>query len=239
MLPSSKLVLNPDNPRVIKDEKFRKLVKSLKEFPEMSKVRPVVVNTEMVILGGNMRFRAMQEAGWKKVPVEVVDWPEDKQKEFVIKDNASFGEWDWDELGNMWDDSPLEDWGLDFAGPKEEEENNYSRKIEAPIYEAREQKPKMNELFDSEKLHFLLEDIQSSKLSDEEKNFLTIAAYRHVVFNYDRIADFYAHSSKEVQKLMEDSALVIVDYNKAIEDGFIKLTEEIGDINKEEQDEEG
>jgi ParB-like chromosome segregation protein Spo0J len=106
--------LNPANPRIIKDDKFAKLVQSLKEFPEMANIRPIVCNTDMVILGGNMRFKAMQAAGWKEVPVEVVDWPEDKQAEFVIKDNVSGGEWDWDMLANQWDAEKLEAWGLDL-----------------------------------------------------------------------------------------------------------------------------
>jgi ParB-like chromosome segregation protein Spo0J len=111
--------LNPSNPRIIKDDKFAKLVESLKEFPEMATIRPIVCNTDMVILGGNMRFKAMQAAGWKEVPVQVVDWPEDKQAEFVIKDNVSGGEWDWDMLANQWDAEKLNDWGLDV--PKFEE----------------------------------------------------------------------------------------------------------------------
>ncbi len=121
--------LNPANPRIIKDDKFAKLVQSLKEFPEMATIRPIVCNTEMVILGGNMRFKAMQAAGWKEVPVEVVDWPEDKQAEFVIKDNVSGGEWDWDMLANQWDIQKLDEWGLDvpdFVGEElEAEEDNY------------------------------------------------------------------------------------------------------------------
>jgi ParB-like chromosome segregation protein Spo0J len=106
--------LNPSNPRIIKDDKFAKLVESLNEFPEMATIRPIVCNTDMVILGGNMRFKAMQVAGWKEVPVEVVDWPEDKQAEFVIKDNVSGGEWDWNMLANQWDAEKLEAWGLDL-----------------------------------------------------------------------------------------------------------------------------
>ena len=105
---------NPKNPRIIKDDKFQKLVASLQEFPEMATVRPIVCNTDMVILGGNMRFKAMKAAGWKEVPVEIVDWPEDKQAEFVIKDNVSGGEWDWDALANEWDAEALEKWGLDL-----------------------------------------------------------------------------------------------------------------------------
>lgn len=105
---------NPNNPRVLKDDKFKKLVQSLKDFPEMANVRPIVVNTEMIVLGGNMRLRAMQEAGWKKVPVQIVDWSIEKQNEFIIKDNVGFGEWDWDVLANEWNEDELENWGLDL-----------------------------------------------------------------------------------------------------------------------------
>jgi len=112
-LPISKVIPNSDNPRYIKDEKFKKLVQSLRDFPEMANVRPIVVNQEMVVLGGNMRLKAMQEAGWKEVPVQVVDWSEEKQREFIIKDNVGFGEWDWDELANTWDAEELDRWGLD------------------------------------------------------------------------------------------------------------------------------
>jgi len=109
----SKVRPNSENPRYIKDEKFKKLVQSLRDFPEMANVRPIVVNKEMVVLGGNMRLKAMQEAGWSEVPVQVVDWSEEKQREFIIKDNVGFGEWDWDELANTWNSVELEDWGLD------------------------------------------------------------------------------------------------------------------------------
>ena len=104
---------NPSNPRIIKDDKFFKLVKSIEEFPEMSKARPIIVNTDMIVLGGNMRLKAMKEVGWKEVPIQIVDWNEEKQKEFIIKDNVGFGEWDWDILANEWDNLKLEDWGLD------------------------------------------------------------------------------------------------------------------------------
>ena len=106
---------NPDNPRLIKDDKFKKLVTSLKEFPEMAAVRPIVVNGDMVVLGGNMRLKAMQEAGWKDVPIEVVDWSEEKQREFIIKDNVGFGEWDWSLIANEWDAEQVSEWwGLDI-----------------------------------------------------------------------------------------------------------------------------
>jgi DNA modification methylase len=126
----SKVIPNEDNPRYIKEEKFKKLVQSLKDFPEMAGVRPIVVNKEMVALGGNMRLKAMQEAGWKEVPVEIVDWSEEKQREFIIKDNVGFGDWDWDELANTWDAEELNEWGLDtpdnWGEELEAEEDDYS-----------------------------------------------------------------------------------------------------------------
>jgi hypothetical protein len=116
----SKVIPNEDNPRYIKEEKFKKLVQSLKDFPEMANARPIVVNKEMVALCGNMRLKAMQEAGWKEVPVQVVDWSEEKQREFIIKDNVGFGEWDWDELANTWDAEELNEWGLDTWQPEKD-----------------------------------------------------------------------------------------------------------------------
>jgi hypothetical protein len=112
----TEVIANPNNPRLIKDEKFKKLVKSIQEFPDMLNVRPIVVNKDMVVLGGNMRLKAIKEAGIKEINIEIVDWSEDKQKEFIIKDNASFGEWDWSDLANNWDSEELTDWGVDIIG---------------------------------------------------------------------------------------------------------------------------
>lgn len=106
---------NPDNPRYIKDHKFEKLVKSIKEFPEMLELRPIVVNDQMVVLGGNMRLKACNEAGLKEVPiVKASNLTPDQQKEFIIKDNISFGQWDWDLLANEWNDNELSDWAMDL-----------------------------------------------------------------------------------------------------------------------------
>ena len=110
----SEIKLNPNNPRLIKDEKFKKLVQSIKDFPEMLEIRPIVVNKDMIILGGNMRYKAAKEAGLKDVPVKVVDLTEDQQREFLIKDNTSGGEWDWEVLANEWDAEQLDAWGLDI-----------------------------------------------------------------------------------------------------------------------------
>lgn len=106
---------NPVNPRLINNFKFKKLVKSITEFPEMLKLRPIVVNNEMGILGGNMRYKACQEIGLKDIWIIKATNLTDKQMEqFVIKDNVGFGEWDWDILANSWDVTELKDWGLDI-----------------------------------------------------------------------------------------------------------------------------
>lgn len=108
---------NPKNPRVIKDDKFRKLVKSIEEFPDMLNKRPLVCFTDVdgkyVVLGGNMRLKALNELKYKEVPILLADdWTEEQKAEFLIKDNVGFGEWDWDDLANNWDAEKLDDWGL-------------------------------------------------------------------------------------------------------------------------------
>lgn len=109
------IAINPNNPRVIKDYKFEKLVKSIKDFPEMLELRPIVVNKHNLILGGNMRYRAAVEAGLDEVYiVKALGYTQEQEDEFIIKDNSSFGEWDWDLLANEWDVKELSDWGLDL-----------------------------------------------------------------------------------------------------------------------------
>lgn len=110
----SEISPNQANPRYITDDKFDKLVKSLKEFPEMMNLRPIVVNTDMTIIGGNMRFKAMQKAGLKECEIIVADLTHEQQREFIIKDNVGFGEWEWETLANDWDAKELDDWGLDL-----------------------------------------------------------------------------------------------------------------------------
>jgi len=114
MVKISEVKNNPNNPRVIKDDKFDKLVRSIKEFPKMLEIRPIVVNDDMIVLGGNMRLKACKEAGLKEVPIiKASDLTEDEQKQFIIKDNVSGGEWDWEMLQNDWNLEELDEWGLD------------------------------------------------------------------------------------------------------------------------------
>jgi hypothetical protein len=109
------IIPNENNPRILKDDKFKKLVQSIKDFPEMLEIRPIVVNNEMMILGGNMRLKAIQEIGIKEIPIiKAENLTEQQQREFLIKDNVGFGEWDWDALANDWDYKELNDWALDL-----------------------------------------------------------------------------------------------------------------------------
>jgi len=109
---------NEHNPRYINKANFKKLVNSLKEFPKMLEVRPLVVDENMIVLGGNMRLKALTEAGFKEVLVhQVLDWTEDEKNQFIIKDNSSFGSWDWEILANEWNMQKIVDWGVDL--PKE------------------------------------------------------------------------------------------------------------------------
>jgi len=121
----SEIKSNPNNPRLIKDDKFQKLVKSIQEFPEMLEIRPIVVNADMIVLGGNMRLKACKEAGLKEIPVIFADdLTEEQQREFIIKDNVGFGEWDWELIANEWDAEQIEEWGLDIPNFATDEEQN-------------------------------------------------------------------------------------------------------------------
>jgi ParB-like chromosome segregation protein Spo0J len=116
----SEIHANKNNPRIIKDDKFRKLVKSIQDFPQMLEIRPIVVDEDNIVLGGNMRLKACKEAGLKEVYIVKADnLTEEQKQEFIVKDNVGFGEWDWDSLANEWDAEKLEEWGLnvpEFSG---------------------------------------------------------------------------------------------------------------------------
>jgi len=235
----SEIHINPANPRLIKDERFKKLCQSIKEFPKMMKLRPIIVDKEGMILGGNMRFKALKELGYKEVPAEWIkrdgELTEAEKQRFIIADNIEQGEWDFEKLKD-WDSDKLKEWGIDLSIWEGTQiiDSNYSRKIKAPIYEVKNEKPDIIELYNSDKYKDIIQKIENSNILESEKEFLKIAASRHIVFNYSNIADYYANSEKELQELMEDSALVIIDFNKAIELGYVKLSEEIAEQYKEE-----
>ena len=228
----------PMNPRQWTKSDVERIARSLKETPELFEARPIIAvpfEGKYVILGGNLRYEGARHNKDADAPVCVLpeDTPAEKMKEIVVKDNGQFGAWDFDALANEWYDLPLTDWGVAAWNPEEDlaeldaEDDNYSRKIEAPIYEPKMGDVRLSECVDLEKYNELLAKIEKSKVSPEEKDFLRQAAGRHIVFDYARIADYYANASPTMQSLMEDSALIIIDFGKAVEGGFIKMSEEL------------
>lgn len=161
-----------------------------------------------------------------------MEWlTEEQEREIIIRDNVSNGDWDMDMLANEWDPIQLKDWGVDFTDDAwfspEIDDDTYTKKIEAPIYEMKWENPTINELYNTKKVYELVEKIEASKLSEIEKDFLKMAAYRHCVFDFWKIAEFYSHSSKEMQEMMEDSALIIIDFDKAIEWWYVEVSDNI------------
>lgn len=236
---------NQNNPRQIKGEKLELLKASVGGFQKMMALRPIIIDENNVVLGGNMRLAAIKALGLKEIPDEWVkradDLSEDEKKEFIIKDNAGFGEWDWDVIANEWSDEPLSDWGLDVPGFEAVEEFGdaessieYSKKIEAPIYQITGERPEIKELCDDSRERELIAEIVASDAPDEIKDFLIAASRRHCVFNYEKIAEFYAHADATIQGLFERSALVIIDFDKAIESGYVEVGKQIADLFAEE-----
>ena len=121
---------NPRNPRIIKDDKFKKLVKSIKGFPEMLEKRPIIVDEDLMVLGGNMRLKASKEAGLKEVWIDIAEgWTQEQKDEFVVKDNVNSGEWDWAMLGNEWNTIKITEWGLD-VWENQDDKNNLDAELE-------------------------------------------------------------------------------------------------------------
>lgn len=237
-VPIKQIKENPDNPRTIKGDKYKKLKKSIEDFPEMLELRPLVIDEEGLVLGGNMRLKALKELGYKEVPIiRFNNLDENKKKEFIIKDNLSYGEWDWEVLQTEWDLDALDDWGFEFSDTDfepsrqetepEEKEDIYTNKIAAPIYEPSGTKPQISELYDLTHYNRLLDAIDKSNLNEEEKQLLRLTSTRHIKFDYTKIADLYAHSDKELQSLIEDNALIIIDFDKAIELGYAKISDKL------------
>jgi hypothetical protein len=219
---------NPLNPRKSSITQDENLKKSLEKF---GVVEPIVFNRRSgYIVGGHFRVRELKKLGYKEVECVIVDLNEQDEKELLIRLNANTGDWDTDLLLQDWDADKLADWGVDIS--KSENDEEYTTKVESPVYTPKKEKPNEKNLYDLTKYEELKNEIKNSDISIEEKQFLLEAAKRHIVFNYAEIAEYYAHSSKKVQELMENSALVIIDYNKAIEKGFVKLYDSLTELSE-------
>ena len=182
----NELKSNESNPRVIKDYKFKKLIKSIKDFPEMLELRPIIIDENNIILGGNMRYRACKEAGLKEVPVKIAKGlTEEQKKEFIVKDNVGYGEWEWDSLGNEWDSTILEEWGLDVWQNIDDTVNKINSMEEwvgMPDFEAKDNPYKIIINFETQedrdefhKLHPI--DIQT-KMTKESNTWTTWHPYK-------------------------------------------------------------
>ena len=236
----NQLKSNPNNPRLIKDDKFKKLVNSLREFPEMMEKRPMVCVTDtdgkLYPLGGNMRLKAIKELGYKEVPDAWImladEWSEEKRKEFTIKDNVGFGEWDWDTLANEWNVEELTEWGLDIPMLNDKDEQQEIEdlfNIELPFYTPSEDLPNVNDLADVSKTKELNSQIDSLKIDDELKEILKIRASFFTDFDFQKIADYYAQQTQDVKNLFEELGMVILAPKEALKMGFINLKNEITD----------
>jgi|DEB0MinimDraft_10_1074344.scaffolds.fasta_scaffold09863_6 hypothetical protein len=226
---------NPNNPRVIKDDKFRKLVQSIKDFPEMLEIRPIVVNQDMIVLGGNMRLKACKEAGLKEVPIIHADnLTEEQQREFIIKDNVSGGEWDWELLASEWDTDLLDEWGLDVPVETETETEKLSKLEFQDVYYQPKEEPNvtLSECVDFTKFHAKVKAIEESPLSDEQKEVLKWFAYRFIRINFEQVANYYFfNADDEEQKVMERLRLVLSDSGLQgfIDDDILRAHEYIED----------
>jgi len=160
----SKVKGNPSNPRIIKNDKFKKLVNSIKEFPEMLKLRPIVVDEDMMVLGGNMRLKASKDAGLKEVWIEVAEGlTEEQKKEFIVKDNVGFGEWEWDILANEWDSTKLAEWGLDVWENIDDAEPEEGLIEDDEIPEVKESKVKRGDIWQLGEHRIMCGDSTSDK----------------------------------------------------------------------------
>ena len=236
---TSDLIPYARNSRTHSDAQVAKIASSIKEFGFLN---PVIVDGDNGIIAGHGRIMAAQKLGIEEVPtIEAAYLSEAQKRAYIIADNrlALDAGWDDEMLRVELQDLQNLDFDLSLTGfdPKEldklfnfdAQENAYTQKADRPIYEPTGPKPKFEELYDDSYTRELLYGIEGSGVTDEEKTFLTLAAGRHTIFNFETIANFYAHASPECQQLMEDSALVIVDINKAIEKGFVIMSDKISE----------
>lgn len=226
------LIPYENNPRK-NDDAVEKVALSISAFG--FKV-PIVIDANNVIVTGHTRLRAAKKLGITTVPcIKADDLTDEQIKAFRLADNkvAEFSQWDEEKLMKELDELGTIDmslYGFDFPDDEEgeeEQDDTYTDKTNIPQYDITGDVPELSELVDEQKTKELLEEIENSDLAYDEKQFLIKAAQRHLVFNYKKIAEYYAAASEEMQDLMEKSALVIIDYNDAIMNGYTKLSEKI------------
>lgn len=228
------LIPYENNPRK-NDEAVDKVALSISAFG--FKV-PIVIDANNVIVTGHTRLKAAKKLGLKTVPcIKADDLSEEQIKAFRLADNkvAEFSEWDEEKLMKELEalgDVDMSLYGFQFPDDDEGggEDDTYSGSTNIPQYDVTGDVPDLSELVDEVKTNELLDEIENSGLSYDEKAFLKKAAQRHLVFNYKKVAEYYAAASEEMQELMEKSALVIIDYNDAIANGYTVLSQKIKNL---------
>ncbi len=235
-----------NNPRN-NDAAVDKVASSIAEFG--FKV-PIVIDRDGIIVTGHTRYKASRKLGLEEVPcIYADDLTPEQVKAFRIADNKTSEYASWDEELLKLEFEGLDEMGVDLGltaftekefnkilGLEDEGEEKYTKKVTVPQYEIKGECPEFSEMFNIEKANSLLEKINASNVSEEEKEFLRYAAMRHNVFHYGNIAEYYAHANPEMQELMEESALVIIDFDDAIRNGYVKMSGLIEEMIAEEEE---
>lgn len=240
---------NPRKELTPEDKEYQKIKNSIQEF---GYVEPIIINKDKTIIGGHQRLSVLKDLGYNEVDCIVVDIDKTKEKALNIALNKITGEWDLNKLGDLLLELDSENYDLELTGfdnyeienilapvetNEEDEENPYTTKINIPQYEIKGEEPKISELYDYNKTQELLNEIEKANITEEQKEFLRKSATRHTAFNYSKIAEYYAHQDKEMQELMEKSALVIIDFDDAIKNGYAQLKKDIDDMANNEEEE--
>lgn len=232
----SELIPWERNPRMIKKDQAKRLAQSFEEFGQ---VETVAISQSGEIYNGHQRLKVLSEKFGGDYEIEVRVSSRDlsekeREKLTIFLHQGTTGEWDFDILANEFDFDDLIDWGFE-KGKLGFMDDTYTPKLESPHYQPAENMPTISELYTDEKAGNLITEIDNSDfLTDDEKHFLTLAALRHVVFNFKKIADYYAGSPPEVQRLMEKSALVIIDYDNAVANGFVEFSKKISELTRDD-----
>tara|TARA_R100001463_G_scaffold28426_3_gene65188 strand:+ start:7869 stop:8588 length:720 start_codon:yes stop_codon:yes gene_type:complete len=222
------------NPRQISTKQYKDLKESIEKF---SLVDPIIINKDLTVIGGHQRLKVCKELKHVEIDCVVLDLSKEEERELNIRLNKSGGEFDMDILANEFDIENLVDWGfkhVELGLNIDKIDENYTRKIKTPHYEPKNIKPELSKLVDERKQKELLNKIHKSNVDKETKEFLIKASQRHLVFNYSNIADFYSHSDSETKELMEQSALVIIDFDDAIQNGYVELSNDLRKLFDEE-----
>lgn len=228
----SDLIPWPRNPRQIKGDQAKRLVQS---FDEFGQVETIAIGPGNEVYNGHQRLNVLAQQYGKDYEVECrvssrALEEKEREKLTVFLHKGAAGEWDFDTLANEFELDELLEWGFGKDELIDQDSvYRYTRNIKAPIYEPKGARPVISELYNDSRTKELVIEIDESDLPEDEKEFLKVAAHRHTVLNFKKIAEYYAHADKELQKFMENSALVIIDFEKAIELGYVRLSEAVAE----------